>query len=94
MKLTTILNRLIEDVDPNAMATANALLFVDKLKNNPELMKALSQLQMPTDKYKAIVKFAGLIGIPEDRFEDFMSNIKSQSQKAQRSQNPAPEEQQ
>lgn len=80
MKLTPILKRLIEDVDPNAMASANALLFVDKLKSNAELMKSLSQLQMPTDKYKAIVKFAELIGIPEDRFDDFIRNVKAQSQ--------------
>ena len=80
MKLSPILKRLIEDVDPTAMATANALLFVDQLKSNAELMSALSQLQMPSDKYKAIMKFAGLIGIPEDRFEDFMRNTKAQSQ--------------
>ena len=92
MKLRPILNRLIEDVDQNAMASANALLLVDKLKSNPELMKALSQLQMPTDKYKAIVRFAGLIGVPEDRFDDFMSNIKSQLQHGQNGQNPTGEE--
>lgn len=71
----------MEDVDPNAMSSANALLLVDKLRSNAELMDALSQLQLPTDKYKAIIKFASLIGIPEDRFEDFMRNIKMQVQK-------------
>jgi hypothetical protein len=81
MKLTNILKTLMEDVDPNAMSSANALLLVDKLRSNAELMDALSQLQLPTDKYKAIIKFASLIGIPEDRFEDFMRNIKMQVQK-------------
>lgn len=80
MKLRPILNKLLEDVDPNAMASANALLLVDKLKANPEFMKGLSQLQMPSDKYKAILKFADLLGIPEERFDDFIANTKAQAQ--------------
>jgi hypothetical protein len=82
MKLTPLFRRLLEDVDPNAMSSANALLLVDKLKANTELMSALSQLEMPSDKYKAIMKFAELLGIPQDRFEDFMSNTKAQIQGA------------
>jgi len=83
MKLKPILHRLLEDIDPNAMASANALLLVDKLKANPEFMKGLSQLQMPSDKYKAILKFADLLGIPEDRFDDFIANTKAQTQNTQ-----------
>jgi len=81
MQLSQILKRIIEDVDPDAMSSAKALLLVDKLRSNQELMNALSQLQLPSDKYKAILKFAGLIGIPEDRFGDFMNNVKAQVQK-------------
>jgi len=80
MKLKPLLNKIMEDVDPNAMASANALLLIDRLKANPEFMKSLSQIQMPTDKYKAIIKFADLLGIPEDRFGDFIANMKVQSQ--------------
>lgn len=81
MKLKDVFKTIKEDVDPNAMASANALLLIDKLKGNSQFMKELAQLQMPTDKYKAIVKFADLLGIPEERFEDFMANTKSQGQK-------------
>jgi hypothetical protein len=81
MELYKILLNLVESVDQNAMSSANALLLVDKLKSNPELMDALSQLQLPSDKYKAIVRFAGLLGIPEDRFDDFMRNTKMQVNK-------------
>lgn len=81
MKLKKILNRLMEDVDPNAMASANALILIDRLKNNAQFMKALSQIQMPTDKYKAIIRFADLLGIPDERFDDFIANMKVQTQK-------------
>jgi hypothetical protein len=86
MKLKPLLNRLLEDVDQDAMSSANALLLVDKIKSNPEIMKLLSQLQMPTDKYKAIVRFAGLLGVPEVRFDDFMSNIKAHVQNGENGQ--------
>lgn len=88
MKLKPILKNILEEVDPNAMASANALLLIDRLKNNAQFMKALSQIQMPTDKYKAIIKFADLLGIPDQRFEDFMSNMKVQSQSNAQGQQP------
>jgi plasmid maintenance system antidote protein VapI len=31
----------------------------------------LQQIDLPTDQYKAIIRFAALLGIPEQRFTDF-----------------------
>lgn len=60
-----------EEIDPKAQASANALLLMDKLRKNPQFMEMLQQIQLPTDKYKAIKKFANLLGVPEERFNDF-----------------------
>ena len=65
------LRQLYEDIDPKANASANALLLMDKLRKNPQFMKMLDQIDLPSDKYKAIMKFANLLGIPEERFQDF-----------------------
>jgi hypothetical protein len=51
---------------------------MDKLKNNPAFLKMLNQIYLPSDKYKAIKKFAGLVGIPEERFGDFVTQQESQ----------------
>lgn len=71
---------LREEIDPKATASANALLLMDKLKSNPQFMKMIQEIQLPTDKYKAIMHFAGLLGIPEERFDDFCNNVKIQAQ--------------
>lgn len=60
-------------VDPQAQASANALLLMDKLKNNPSFVQMLDKIYLPSDKYKAITKFADLLGIPEERFYDFVT---------------------
>ena len=65
--------QLKEEIDPKATASANSLLLMDKLRKNPQFMKMLQQIDLPTDKYKAIQKFAALLGIPEERFNDFCS---------------------
>lgn len=93
MKLKPILNNILEEVDPNAMASANALILIDRLKNNAQFMKALSQIQMPTDKYKAVIKFADLLGIPDERFDDFIANMKVQTQKNTTMQQPKEQDQ-
>jgi plasmid maintenance system antidote protein VapI len=36
-------------------------------------MQMLQQIDQPTDKYKAIMKFAALLGVPEQRFPDFVN---------------------
>lgn len=65
------LRRLYEEIDPKANASANALLLMDKLRTNPQFMKMLQQIELPNDKYKALKKFAALLGVPEERFNDF-----------------------
>lgn len=62
----------IFELDRSAMASANVVLFISAIRNNPELVGMLRDIQQPTDKYKAIVKFASLLGIPEERFSDFL----------------------
>ena len=73
MKLSKLLK---EQTD----GTATILLLFNKLQNTPTFISAINELKMPTDKYNAIIKFATLIGIPEDKFESFMSNMKNQNQ--------------
>jgi len=69
---------LLEEIDPKAQASANAVLLMDKLRSNPQFMQMLSQIQLPTDKYRAIQKFADLLGIPEQRFIDFCQQQENQ----------------
>jgi|JI10StandDraft_1071094.scaffolds.fasta_scaffold13502_4 hypothetical protein len=65
-------------IDPQAQASANALLLMDKLKNNPSFVQMLDKIYLPSDKYKAIKKFGDLLGIPEDRFYDFITQQQNQ----------------
>lgn len=74
------LKKLFEEIDPKAQASANALLLMDKLRTNPQFMKMLDGIQLPSDKYKAITKFADLLGIPEQRFADFVQQQENQNQ--------------
>lgn len=62
---------LFEEIDGKANASANSVLLMDKLRTNSQFMQMLSEIQLPSDKYKAIQKFADLLGIPEQRFIDF-----------------------
>ena len=73
------LRRIFEEIDPKANASANALLLMDKLRTNPGFMKMIQEIQLPSDKYRAILKFADLLGIPEARFFDFAQQQENQS---------------
>ena len=72
MKLKT----LIEGMENGADGTATILLLFDKLSKTPQFTAALNQIKMPSDKYNAILKFASMMGIPEQKFEAFMTNMK------------------
>lgn len=72
------LRKLLEEVDPKAQASANALLLMDKLRSNPGFMEMINEIQLPSDKYKAILKFADLLGVPETRFVDFVQQQNNQ----------------
>lgn len=73
------LRQLFEEIDPKAQASANALLLMDKLRSNPAFMRMINEIQLPSDKYKAIQKFADLLGIPESRFADFVQQQENQT---------------
>ena len=77
------LRDLFEEVDPKATASANALLLMDKLRTNSGFMKMISEIQLPSDKYRAILKFADLLGIPEARFFDFAQQQENQIKSGQ-----------
>lgn len=83
-EIQVTLKRIFEDImqdrgiDPKAQASANVVLLMDKLKTSPEFSELLRQLQMPSDKYKAIVKFADILGIPNERFSDFVQQQQNQ----------------
>ena len=66
---------LREDIDPKAIA--NALLLINSLKSNPKFMGMLNQINLPTDKFKAITEFAELLGITRERFIDFVNQQNS-----------------
>jgi hypothetical protein len=70
MKLTKFLRE-------QADGTATILLLFDKLQKTPAFNTAINELKMPVDKYNAIMKFASLLGIPDSKFESFMSNMKN-----------------
>ncbi len=75
------LRQIYEEIEPQANASANSLILIDKLRKTPAVMQMLQQIDQPTDKYKAIMKFAALLGVPEQRFPDFVnqqSNIVNQ----------------
>ena len=74
----TKLRKIYEEIDPKANASANALILMDKLKTNPAFMKMIDEIQLPSDKYKAVKKFANLLGIPEQRFIDFAQQQENQ----------------
>lgn len=61
------------DIDPKAIANANALLLINSLKSNPKFMGMLNQINLPTDKFKAITEFAEMLGITQERFIDFVN---------------------
>ncbi len=72
MNMKQIFESILSEIDPQAQSSADTLLFLDKMKTDPEFNQMLSGLTLPTDKYKAVEKFAGLLGIPSQRFMDFI----------------------
>ena len=60
-----------EEIDSTAQASANSLLLMDKLKKSSLFNQMVSEIELPSDKFKAIKQFASLLGIPEQRFYDF-----------------------
>lgn len=70
LKLSKLLRELSTQ-DPNA--TATAVLAIQKIKSDAELVQMLESIYLPTDKYKTIIRFAGLLGIPSERFVDFVN---------------------
>lgn len=69
---------IMQGIDPAAQSSANIVLLMNRLKTSPEFSQLLSQLVNPSDKYKAISKFADLLGIPSERFVDFIQQQKNQ----------------
>ncbi len=69
------LKRLLES--DNANGIASILLLFDKLKTNSNFMQYINQITQPIDKYKAIVKFGEILGIPSSKFIDFVTNMKN-----------------
>lgn len=78
MSLRKLLSEIDSELDPKAQASANAVLIVQKMRDNANIMKMLGQIYLPTDKYKAIVKFATLLGVPAERFDDFVQQQSTQ----------------
>lgn len=62
----------VSGLNQSAESSADVVLMMNKLSTNPEFASTLAKLKMPTDKYKAIVKFANLLGIPDERLIDFI----------------------
>lgn len=58
---------------PNPEASANSVLLMQQIKNNPDMLSLLRNIYRPTDKFKAIKQFASLLGIPDERFVDFVT---------------------
>lgn len=67
------LRRLYEEIGQKADAAASSILVMDALKKNSKFMSMLSTVKLPSDKYKAILMFAEILGIPEQRFNDFVN---------------------
>jgi hypothetical protein len=64
---------LYEEIGHKATAAANTILIMDALKKNSKFMSMLGAIKLPSDKYKAILMFAEILGIPEQRFIDFVN---------------------
>ncbi len=80
MKIKDILRTLKRE---NAAASANILLLFDRLQDNEVFAKLISEITLPSDKYRAIVKFANMLGIAEDKFQAFVGNMSNQKPEGQ-----------
>jgi hypothetical protein len=70
MKLKKIME---QDTD----ATVAIIGLFDRLSKTSSYRQAIAPIVNPTDKYKAIVKFASTLGIPESKFMDFVQNMQN-----------------
>lgn len=71
MKLNEIRKQIKED---GAETSVNLLRFFDVIQKSPKFSAITATIRRPTDKYKAIVKFAGMLGIPEEKLTSFINN--------------------
>lgn len=75
MKLKELYSQIKEtEEDFNPEATGNLLRFFDLIQKSPKFTTLANSIRRPTDKYKAVVKFAGMVGIPEEKLVSFISN--------------------
>ena len=73
MKLRRIYQQIKEENEPNPESTATSVLLIQRLKTDPQTNSMLRSIYLPTDKFNAIKRFAGLLGIPDERFVDFIN---------------------
>lgn len=73
MKLAKIYQQIKEENEPNPESTATSVLLIQRLKTDPQTSNMLRSIYLPTDKFNAIKRFAGLLGIPDERFVDFIN---------------------
>lgn len=73
MKLGQIYRQIKEENEPNPESTATSVLLIQRLKTDPQTNNMLRSIYLPTDKFNAIKRFAGLLGIPDERFVDFIN---------------------
>lgn len=91
MKKQISLVKLLAEIQADAsdpQASADIVLVMDKLASDQNLRSMLQSIKMPTDKYKAITGFASLLGIPEQRLQDFIQQQRINTQNGQEK-NPA-----
>lgn len=73
MKLSTIYKQIKEENEPAPESTASSVLLIQKIKSDPEMNNMLRSIYLPTDKFNAIKRFSNLLGIPDERFVDFIT---------------------
>ena len=66
-------------VDQEADEESKVILLIQKLETNPEFIQALREITLLSSKYKALQKFAQLMGIPTENFQQVMQQAQIQS---------------
>lgn len=80
LKMANVDNLSTPENNPEADSDAQVLLLMNQLGQVPGFIQALRQLQNPQAKYKAILNFADLLGIPENDFHAEMDQFRITSQ--------------
>lgn len=70
--LRQLFEEIKQGIDPSAESSADVILMMDQIKN--QYAQQLRDVHLPSDKYKAILRFASILGIPSERFVDFIQN--------------------